>query len=339
MDTKLDKNNNVKENKEIISKDEKSQLKDIIEKDENSKSEYIEEQDKEFVNTSPNDVKFKKNLVLCGGGVKGIAHVGALFALTELKCLDKIETFAGTSIGSLVISLYVVGYSASELYDFIKLFDLSKLKNLSILNIQLFGLDTGSRIEYVIKRLIKGKGLNENITLKELFDVKKKKIIFTTVCVNTMDIKYLSHETHPNMPLFLAIRMSISLPFIYVPIKYDKKIYLDGDNYLYIDGGCFDNYPINIFKNDEKNTLGINLVDSKDVIENIDNLETYILRVLKCLMVGISFNAKKGFENNTIDIHLESINIVNYEIDNNKKDEIFLKGYKSVINEKEKIFS
>ena len=152
-----------------------------------------------------------------------------------------------------------------------------------------------------------------------------------------MNVCYISYESHPNLPLYLAIRMSISIPFLYIPIKYDKEIYPNGDNYLYIDGGCFDNYPINLFKNDKENTLGLYLVDSREKIENIDNLETYIFRVLQCIMEGLSFNAKKGFEEISIDINLETINIINYEINNEKKDEIFLKGYESIINNKNKI--
>lgn len=279
------------------------------------------------ITENKNKVKIK-NLVLSGGGINGIAHIGALFALSELGYLNKIETFAGTSVGSLIISLYILGYEPAELYDFIKLFDLSKLKNLSIMNIHLFGLDTGSKMEYVIKRLIQGKGFDENIKLKELFDLKKKKLIFTTVCINTMEIYYISHETHPDLPLYLAIRMSISIPFIYCPIHYKE--------HLFIDGGCLDNYPISVFKHEKENTIGILLTDSKNKIDKIENLETYILRVLQCIMEGMAFNCKKGFENSTIDIEVESISLTNYDIGDEKKDTLFMKGYNTIIINKKK---
>lgn len=272
-----------------------------------------------------------KNIVLSGGGINGIAHIGALYAIHELKCLNAIETFAGTSIGCLIMSLYILGYDPSELYDFIKLFDLSKLKNISILNIHSFGLDTGSKMEYVIKRLIKGKNIDENIKLKELFDLKKKKLIFTTVCINTNEICYISHETHPELPLYLAIRMSISIPFIYSPIQYE--------NNLYVDGGLLDNYPISLFKNDLSNTMGIQLIGSKNKIDKIDNLETYILRILQCIMEGMTLNSKKGFENHTIDINIESINLTNYDINDDMKDDLFMKGYKSILINKRKFIN
>jgi len=276
-----------------------------------------------------NNIIYKNKLILSGGGIKGIAHVGALYALEQINCLDKIIEFSGTSVGSLIIALYILGYTPAELYDFIKLFNFSKLKNLSILNINLFGLDNGSRIEYVIKRLINGKNYDENITLKILYDITKKKIIFTTICLNTMNICYISHESHPDLTLYLAIRMSLSIPFIYCPVQYN--------NQLYIDGGCLDNYPICVFKDDIKNTIGILLVDSKNIIEKIDNLETYILMVLKCLMYGLLINSKNGYEDNTIEINVQSINSINYELDDHQKDELFINGYKTIMSQINKL--
>ena len=46
----------------------------------------------------------KLGLALAGGGVKGAAHIGAIKALEENGI--KIEAVAGTSIGSIVSSLY-----------------------------------------------------------------------------------------------------------------------------------------------------------------------------------------------------------------------------------------
>ena len=276
-----------------------------------------------------NNKKIITNLVFSGGGVNGIAHIGALFALKELECLDKVEVLVGTSVGSLVMSLYAIGYEHWELYDFIKLFDLSKLKNLSIQNISLLGLDTGTNIEFVIKKLIKGKGYQEDIKLKELYEIKKKKIVFTAVCINTMELCHISHETHPNLPLFLAIRMSTSLPFIYCPVTYEGN--------MYIDGGCLDNFPISMFKNDKNNTIGLLLSGEKNVIKKIDHLETYIIRVLQCIMEGMSMHSKKGFEECTITVNIETLNLANFDISNERKDELFLKGYNAVMNNKDKL--
>ena len=47
-------------------------------------------------------------LALSGGGVKGAAHIGVLKALEEENI--KIDYIGGTSSGSIVATLYAVGY-------------------------------------------------------------------------------------------------------------------------------------------------------------------------------------------------------------------------------------
>ena len=194
-----------------------------------------------YTSHNSNLTKYKK-LVLNGGGVKGIGHVGALAALFDLNILQNIDTFAGTSVGAMILVFYLIGWNPTELFEFIRSFDAMTLRNMSILNIHLFGLDTCDKIEQLIDRLISKKGFKPNITLKDFYDIIKKKIIITTVCVNTKEICYLSYETHPTLALNMAIRMSLAIPFLFTPVKYN--------GHLYIDGGSCDNYPMGIFKTD-----------------------------------------------------------------------------------------
>lgn len=52
----------------------------------------------------------KLGLCLAGGGIKGIAHIGAIKALEEENI--KFDYISGTSSGSIVATLY-----ASRLYN------------------------------------------------------------------------------------------------------------------------------------------------------------------------------------------------------------------------------
>ena len=56
-----------------------------------------------------------KNLVLEGGGIRGIAYTGAIKLLEEHKITDHLQNIAGTSVGSIVAVLMSVGYTADEL--------------------------------------------------------------------------------------------------------------------------------------------------------------------------------------------------------------------------------
>ena len=52
-------------------------------------------------------------LVLSGGGALGVAHVGVLEVLEEMRV--PVDVVAGTSMGAIVGGLYAAGYSPAEL--------------------------------------------------------------------------------------------------------------------------------------------------------------------------------------------------------------------------------
>ena len=270
-------------------------------------------------------LKNKKILIFSGGGVKGVAHIGVLNALYDLGYLNQFHTFACASVGTLIASLYLIGYDPKELWEFIKKFDLSKIRCLNVLNFfENLGLDCGKNLDYVIKRLISAKGHKEDITLGELFQKTKKKLILTTVCINTKQTYYISHETHPFLPLHKAIRMSISIPIYYTPVEHHGK--------FFIDGGCIDNYPIHIFEKELSNVLGIHLSFSPITEEKIDNLETFLLNVVQCLLIGVNFNSIKGYESYTIEINTDCVNFIDFDLNINKKQQLYDLGWKAIMD-------
>lgn len=60
----------------------------------------------------------KLGVALSGGGIRGIAHAGALKAMEDNGI--KIDIIGGTSSGSLVASLYAMGYSPYYIYILFK---------------------------------------------------------------------------------------------------------------------------------------------------------------------------------------------------------------------------
>lgn len=63
-------------------------------------------------------VNVKLGIALSGGGIRGIAHAGALKAMVD-NGID-INIIGGTSSGSLVASLYAMGYSPYYIYILFK---------------------------------------------------------------------------------------------------------------------------------------------------------------------------------------------------------------------------
>ncbi len=60
----------------------------------------------------------KLGVALSGGGIRGVAHAGALKAFEENGI--KIDTIGGTSSGSLVAVLYAMGYTPYYIYMLFK---------------------------------------------------------------------------------------------------------------------------------------------------------------------------------------------------------------------------
>jgi len=70
-------------------------------------------------------------ICLSGGGIKGFAFIGVLENLQIKSIIDinKISYFVGTSIGSMMCYLLVLGYSVSEIREFIMDFNFQLLQS------------------------------------------------------------------------------------------------------------------------------------------------------------------------------------------------------------------
>ena len=56
----------------------------------------------------------KIGIALSGGGIRGIAHAGVLKALEDNNI--KIDIIGGTSAGSMIASLYAMGYAPHYIF-------------------------------------------------------------------------------------------------------------------------------------------------------------------------------------------------------------------------------
>lgn len=267
----------------------------------------------------------KTILVLSGGGIKGIAHLGAIKALEEKNIMKNITTYAGTSAGALILALINIGYTSDELHDFIKLFDMNRMKSMNPQNIlSAYGLDDGKNIMIVLEKLFKTKKIDTNITFFELYKKTGKTLILTSSCINDKKIYYFSHEKYPDLQILKAVRMSISIPIYFEPVKYEGKIF--------IDGGCIDNYPIQLFKNNLESVIGVYVSSKREYAENITNIEAFLLNTIECLFEGVTCGSLKGFEKVSIKINLEQKHAMELDLSLEKKEYIYKCGYDTVIN-------
>lgn len=228
------------------------------------------------------DIKRERDiLVLSGGSTKGVAQIGALHCLKKNNMLKHIKTIAATSAGSMIGLLYCAGYHPIELYKFIKLIDLEMVKKLDAQNvITKYGLDDGTRMMFVLKKMLVAKGFNEDISFINFYRRTNITFIVTGACINDKKPYYFSHMTYPDMQVMEAIRISISIPIVFTPYIHEGKIF--------VDGGCIDNFPIQLFNNDLDRVIGIYVTETRKVVNEIKYIEDYISNIIQCLFEGMA---------------------------------------------------
>lgn len=267
----------------------------------------------------------KTVLILSGGGIKGISHVGALKALEDLNYLKYIKTIAGSSVGGFIGFLYTIGYSPSDMYSFLSLFDFDKTREIDIKNLfENFGLDNGRKFKHMLIKLMENKNISENVTFRELYALTKIKLVITGSCVNNRKTYLFSHETYPDMNVIMSIMITTAYPVYFTPIKFDDK--------LFVDGGCLNNYPINFFEQKLHKTIGIHITDHHEFTEEINDIGEYLINIIKCITENITCHSEKHYEKYTIRIECKNIQALQINIDRAQKDALYMTGYKSTID-------
>ncbi|MFB4321135.1 patatin-like phospholipase family protein [Priestia sp. BR_2] len=188
-----------------------------------------------------------RNLIFEGGGVKGIGHVGVLQYLDEIKILQHIKRFGGTSAGAITALVVGLGYTIGELetitkeapYDSFKDQDPGFVRDSIRLLYDGYGRYKGDKFSKWISGLIEHQGFSKDITFQELYEKTDKEIFFQGTNISTHCIETFSHRHTPDMPVAKAVRISMSIPF------YFKSVHWKGS--WYVDGGILDNYPIDLF--------------------------------------------------------------------------------------------
>jgi NTE family protein len=181
-------------------------------------------------------------LALSGGGARGIAHIGVLQVLEEMRI--PVDIVTGTSIGALVGGMYAAGMSPSELEAIVtgidwpaaftdkppratrsfrrKQDDLGFLTSLRLgmrdggLALPL-GIIQGQELELLMRRLLD--------RVRDVRDFDDLRIPFRAVAT---DIVTGEAVVMGNGDLVTALRASMSIPGAFEPVERDGRLLVDG---------------------------------------------------------------------------------------------------------------
>ena len=188
-----------------------------------------------------------RNLVFEGGGVKGIAYVGALAELKKRNILQKISRVGGTSAGAINAVLLSTGHTPEETKGILSKLDFNKFMDDSwgVVRdskrlLDKYGWYKGEFFREWIGQIIEKKTNNANSTFLDFQNLGFKDLSLVGTNISTGFSEVFSLEHTPRMPVADAARISMSIPLFFTAVRNFR-------NDVYVDGGVLRNYPIKLF--------------------------------------------------------------------------------------------
>jgi predicted acylesterase/phospholipase RssA len=270
-------------------------------------------------NNFPGDFK---RLVISGGGPRGLAILGALHYVYENGGLRNVEEYWGTSVGSVISLLLLIGYTPFEAFH--QFFMLEHFADPSTLDIQSILEESafcpieifGNKVRHFMEKKL-GKGVDP--TFFDLYKQFGTKIHIIGTNTNTMRGECFDVDTEPLMKVVDAIEISCDLPYIFT-----KKKYKDS---TYVDGGFINNYAINLADDGDTYGLGVCVFGNMEVSGS--DYVGWIYRLLHIPIMELHRERVSRLSDKFANIELTIDNVSMIEMSPNpkKKIDIFSAGY------------
>ena len=278
------------------------------------------------------DNNLKYTCLFGGGAIRGVSYIGAIKAMEELGL--EVQTFGGSSVGSIIAGLLAVGYTAEELKEIFIKVNFELFKDISIGIGPLFAISKGEVFLEWVRELIETKfygekykkGANRAVTFK---DIEKNLVIITTNLSN-FECKEFSRFETPDYEIASAIRISSCMPGLMKPIEYNNTLLVDGDLQKSLPMWKLSK---NLVSRDER-ILEFRLEGDYDK-NNISGID-YANAVYSCMTaMSTSFITSIYGDNDKYDyivLNTGDIVIVDFNMNEAKRNELIESGYKQTMD-------
>jgi NTE family protein len=240
----------------------------------------------------------KVGLVLSGGGVRGVAHLGVLQVLKEINLEPTI--LSGTSAGALVGAFHAAGHSIETVFNFFKTTPIFKITNIATSKPGIIDSDKFIPL------------------FQEYFPVDDFAALQKKLYVTTTDLVHGKSKTFSSGPLIQTLLASAAVPVVFSPVTIDGL--------LYTDGGALNNFPVEPLTDTCDVIIGINVHPLKDA--QAENIKTTLAVMERVFHLAIHHHSLQKY-------HLCNTVIVPQEVakfgtfDRGNFEEIFEIGYKA----------
>ncbi|MEY3220289.1 MAG: hypothetical protein RIT27_1646 [Pseudomonadota bacterium] len=275
-------------------------------------------------------------LTLSGGGARGLAHIGVLQALEELRV--PIAFLSGTSMGGVVGGLYASGLTTQALrqavlheIDWKKVFSsIPPREELSLRDKQQLNrfipiLEAGLSSEQIISSGFLG-GQELFLTLHrytrgiELAHFTQLPIPFKCVATDINQAKPIVLEKGN---LAMALRATMSVPFAFSPVEIDQ--------HLLVDGGILNNLPVDVVRNMGADlVIAINISSPLGKADQSSSFVTVALQSVDAALVQNTLQSLQSLKSPDVLIepNIEEFTAADFE----KADILIQRGYESVMS-------
>ncbi|HTN84290.1 MAG TPA: patatin-like phospholipase family protein [Sorangium sp.] len=307
------------------------------------------------------------NLVLEGGGVKGIALAGAVKAMEQR--LYAPYRMVGTSAGAIVVALLAAGYSADELNDIIsgpeiaRFTDVSALSHVPIVGrtigaaynlLRYQGLYRGDYFYEFIREKLLDKGVSTfcDLVLPGASGIEDPRhryrahMIAADITRGRMlilpdDINVERYGIAPDeLEVALAVRMSMSIPYFFRPVTAIGK---NNTVSRIVDGGLLSNFPVWYFDEGRDAagpttgmlTMGIRILRGRYHEIGFPYLGRTLYALASTVLEANDISATTRFMRleyaRQIYIDTANVGIANFGLSSLQKEVLFESGYQTML--------
>jgi len=168
----------------------------------------------------------KIGLALSGGGAKGFAHIPMLEVFDELG-ID-IHIISGTSAGAIIGALYASGMKGVDIREWLSQLLIEKGDTLRDIFNKPMAMRSFEFLDLSFQHTGLFKGRRFTQKMQERMGISTFEELKTHLRIVAADYWNCSQVIFSSGELFPAIRASMSLPGIFVPVEYQNRILMDG---------------------------------------------------------------------------------------------------------------
>jgi predicted acylesterase/phospholipase RssA len=249
-------------------------------------------------------------LVMKGGGVKGLAYIGAL---KELEKYYSFDWFVGTSAGAIAAVLLAVGYTTDDLENILsgknfKEFLDSSLARLPANLIFKGGFYEARSFTTWLDELIAAK--IESFEPVQLMELPRRVTVYASRRHRSALI-FDKHGPNSDKAASFAVRCSMSIPFVFTPQR-DQGLRV-------LDGGMQNNYPVGelLKKNPGTEFIGLYL---GNYYEGMPRESWLISDMLSIWTEAVDVEALKEYKDRTVVIDPRPIKTIDFNLSPKEKE-------------------